>query len=185
MKTVLVLNSSPRANGNSETLADALIKGVQDAGSVGVKINLRELNILPCKGCFGCQTGHGDPCVQQDDMQQVYDALKDADVIVLVTPLYWHQMNGIMKNVVDRIFAMSGKWGGKKRETALMVCAGSSDPAVFDELELNYKKGFADLLHWEIRGIIKAGGLALPTDKAMNKYKNQALSLGRLLCQSF
>ena len=80
---------------------------------------------------------------------------------------------------------MAGKWGGKKRETALMGCAGSSDPAVFDELELNYKKGFADLLHWEIRGIIKAGGLDLPTDKAMNKYKNQALSLGRLLCQSF
>ena len=184
MKTVLVLNSSPRAGGNSETLTDSLIKGVQDAGSVGVKINLRELNILPCKGCFGCQTGHGDPCVQNDDMKRVYDAVREADVVVFATPVYWHQMNGIMKNAVDRLFAMMKSLDDKPRETALMAAAASEDPIVFDGLEANYK-AIAGMLKWEVRGVIRAGGLNLPTDEIMNKYKNQALTLGRMLCQTY
>ncbi|MBR6950630.1 MAG: flavodoxin family protein [Oscillospiraceae bacterium] len=184
MKTVLVLNSSPRANGNSETLTDSLIKGVQDAGSVGVKINLRELNILPCKGCFGCQSGHGDPCVQKDDMDRVYQAIREADVVVFASPVYWHQMNGIMRNTIDRLFAMMKTLGDKPRETALMVSAASQDPVVFDGLEANYKE-IAGLLKWEVRGVIRAGGLNLPTDKAMNRYKNQALTLGRMLCQTY
>ena len=80
--------------------------------------------------------GHGDPCVQKDNMKQVYEALADADAVVFATPLYWQQMNGIMKNAIDRLFAMSGKWNGSK-DTALIVSGATPDGTIFDETD-NY-----------------------------------------------
>lgn len=54
-KNVLILSASPRKNGNSETLADAFIRGAEEAGNTAEKICLYDKNIGFCKGCLSCQ----------------------------------------------------------------------------------------------------------------------------------
>lgn len=69
-KEILILNGSPRKNGNSDMLADAFMKGAQEKGHIVNKIRVANLNISGCKACELCWTGDG-ACVQNDDMAEI------------------------------------------------------------------------------------------------------------------
>ena len=83
-KAVLIVSSSPRKNGNSETLADAFAKGAREAGHSVETVRLREKQLGFCKGCLAClKLGH---CVIQDDAVGIAAKMHDADV--LANPLF-------------------------------------------------------------------------------------------------
>ena len=87
-KNVLIISSSPRKGGNSDTLCDEFKKGAEEAGNRVDKIRLAELSIDYCSACYACKKlGY---CVKQDDMEQVIAKMRDADVIVLATPVYFY-----------------------------------------------------------------------------------------------
>lgn len=184
MKRIVILNSSPRKNGNSDVLAQAVAQGVRESGGEAVKLDLARMDIRPCRGCFVCQMGHGDPCVQKDDMKQVYDALAEADAVVLATPLYWQQMNGIMKNAVDRLFALSGKTK-PGTDTALIVSGGSPEGPIYDRIEDYFRGAFAgpDVLNWHVVDVVKAGGLTGIGDAEASPYREKAYQLGKTLAE--
>ncbi len=102
MAKVLVLMSSPRVNGNTNKLVDAFIKGIN--GYEVEKVYLSKLGIKPCLGCNVCQTSN--KCVQNDDMLELYQKMLEAKVIVYASPVYFYTFNGIMKNFIDRTFAI-------------------------------------------------------------------------------
>ena len=83
-KNVLIISSSPRRGGNSDTLCDQFMQGAEEAGNRVDKIRLAELTIDYCSACYACKKlGH---CVKQDDMEQVIAKMRNADVNVLATP---------------------------------------------------------------------------------------------------
>ena len=85
-KKVLILSSSPRKDGNSETLAAAFANGALEAGNLVETVHLREKNYGFCRGCLACQKlGH---CVIRDDAVEVTAKMHDADVLVFATPVY-------------------------------------------------------------------------------------------------
>lgn len=99
-KKVLVISTSPRKCGNSEILADEFIKGAQESGHKIEKVNLYDKNIGFCKGCLACQkTQH---CVIEDDANLIIQKMLVADVIVFATPIYFYEMSGQMKTLLDR-----------------------------------------------------------------------------------
>lgn len=99
-KKLLVLTTSPRKDSNSEILADEFIRGAQSVGHSVEKINVAAKEIQYCKGCLACQdTGR---CAIRDDMTQILDKLKSADVILFATPVYFYGMSGQMKTLLDR-----------------------------------------------------------------------------------
>ena len=99
-KNVLIISSSPRKGGNSETLAEAFAKGAQDAGNHVETIRLREKQIGFCKGCLACQKlGH---CVVKDDAVEIAAKMHDADVLVFATPVYYYSVSGQLKTMLDR-----------------------------------------------------------------------------------
>ena len=105
-KKVLILSSSPRKGGNSETLAAAFAKGAQEAGHQVETVYLREKQVGFCKGCFAClNLGH---CVIQDDAVEITDKMHDADVLVFVTPVYYYSVSGQLKTVLDRANPLFG-----------------------------------------------------------------------------
>lgn len=103
-KNLLVISTSPRKGGNSETLAKEFAKvAVKDGKNVEF-INLREKNIGFCKGCLACQkTGK---CVIKDDAAEVLEKMKNADEIAFATPIYFYEMCGQMKTLLDRTNAI-------------------------------------------------------------------------------
>lgn len=99
-KKVLILSSSPRKGGNSETLAAAFAKGAQEAGNQVELVHLREKQYGFCKGCFAClKLGH---CVIKDDAVEIVSQMHDADVLVFATPVYYYSVSGQLKTMLDR-----------------------------------------------------------------------------------
>lgn len=104
MAQVLVLMSSPRKHGNTDRLANAFIKGVEENGYSTEKIYVNYQNIKPCLGCNICQKTN--QCVQKDDMQEIYEKMLEAKVIVFASPVYFYTFNASMKLLLDRTFAI-------------------------------------------------------------------------------
>ena len=103
---VLGIASSPRANGNSAALLDAALAGAQERGHQTDRLWLRKLEVSPCTACDGCR--RGPICIVHDDMDRVYAALHHADVVVVATPIYFYNMSGWLKAVVDRLYGLIG-----------------------------------------------------------------------------
>lgn len=101
MKNVVIISSTPRANGNSFVLAKEFARGASDASNNVEIINLKDYDLNYCKGCFACfKIGK---CVQNDGMNEIASKLIKADVIVFATPVYFYSVSGQLKVFIDRL----------------------------------------------------------------------------------
>jgi hypothetical protein len=100
MKKVLVISTSPRKGGNSEILCDEFIKGTTDSGHIAEKVVLYDKQIGFCIGCFACQKTK--KCVIKDDASKIVEKMLQTDIIVFATPVYFYDMCGQMKTLLDR-----------------------------------------------------------------------------------
>ena len=99
-KKIVIISTSPRRNSNSEALANAFAKGSAESGNDVESISLRGKDMRFCLGCFTCQkTGK---CVIRDDMNEIVLKMEQADVLVFATPIYYYEMSGQMKTLLDR-----------------------------------------------------------------------------------
>ena len=104
MKKVIVISTSLRRGSNSDMLADQFIEGAKAVGNDVEKISLVGKTIQFCKGCFGCQKlGR---CVINDDVNDIMEKVLKADVICWATPIYYYEMSGQMKTLIDRLNGM-------------------------------------------------------------------------------
>ena len=111
MKKVLIISTSLRNNANSEILAHEAERGAKDAGHNVEFITLKDKKISFCKGCMACQKL--GKCVIDDDANEITLKIKEADVVVWATPVYYYEMSGQMKTLIDRansLFATGKKF---------------------------------------------------------------------------
>ena len=126
-KKIVILNGSPRKTGNTSALVKAFTEGAESAGNTVTEFFLDKMDIHGCKGCFGGHSSQKCPCVQKDDMSQIYPAVKDCDVVVLASPLYYWTMSGQLRTALDRLFALEEGDGnllrGNGKSSALLMAA--------------------------------------------------------------
>lgn len=128
-KSVVVISTSPRRNGNSEMLADAFVKGAEDAGNQVEKISLYDKSISFCRGCLVCQkTGR---CVIHDDADWITQKMQKADVLAFATPVYYYEMSGQMKTMLDRANPMYSL-DYAFRDVYLMATAAETEESAMD-----------------------------------------------------
>lgn len=126
-KKVLVISTSMRGNSNSEKLAEAFADGAKAAGNEVELISLKNKTIAFCKGCLACQqTGH---CVIKDDANAITEKMLEADVIVWATPVYYYEMSGQMKTMIDRANSLFPK-DYRFRDVYLLTAAAEDEPDV-------------------------------------------------------
>lgn len=99
-KQVLIISASSRKGGNSDTLAEEFARGAREAGHQVEKISLAGKTVNFCRGCLACQTTRR--CVIHDDADTIAQKMLAADVIVFATPIYYYEMSGQMKTMLDR-----------------------------------------------------------------------------------
>ena len=133
---ILAISASPRKGGNSDVLCDEFLKGAAESGHEVWKIRLAEKRIAPCLACYGCAETH--VCVRNDDMAEVLEALKAADVIVLASPVYFYSVCAQMKTMIDRFCAFNSSIQRKHMKSALLAVAWNSDDWTFEALESHY-----------------------------------------------
>ncbi len=144
MSKVLIISSSPRKGGNSDTLANEFMRGAEEAGNEVEKVSLREKRINYCTGCGQCYAKQ-QPCWQKDDANEVIEKMLWADIIVLATPVYFFAMSGQMKTFIDRTCGPYLNMKGKHFYFLATAADGQDELEqlnhVFDNL-----KGFTDCL---------------------------------------
>lgn len=91
---ILVLNGSPRPNGNTAAMVKAFVDGAETNGHQVTVISVCQKKIAGCLACEYCHTKGNRTCIQQDDMQEVYPLLDKAEMIVLASPVYYHSFTG-------------------------------------------------------------------------------------------
>lgn len=102
MKVVCVLGS-PRIKGNSEFLAETFLKSMQNLGAQTQTFALNKLKYRGCQACMACKKAL-ENCAVKDDLNQVLDATREADVLVLASPVYYGDITSQAKAFIDRTF---------------------------------------------------------------------------------
>lgn len=149
---ILVLNGSPRPNGNTAAMVGAFVKGAEQSGHDITVVPVCSKHISGCKACEYCHTKGDGKCIQQDDMQEIYPVLDDAEMIVLASPVYYHGFTGQLQCAVNRIYALDKP---KHLKKAALILSSESDN-VYDGAIYTYQNSFLDYLKLEDMGIFTA-----------------------------
>ncbi len=97
---IVAFNSSPRVDGNTEILLKEALKPIYESGHDLKLFKLNYMNIKPCQDCGGCEeTGR---CIIKDDMEEIYDAIREADRIILASPIFFFGVSAQAKIMIDR-----------------------------------------------------------------------------------
>ena len=181
-KKIIVLNGSPRKNGNTSCLIDAFTSGAQEAGHTVKRFDLQWMNISPCLGCLKGGSGKDGPCVQIDGMNEIYPAYIEADVFVFASPLYSWSFSAQFKMAWDRLFAIVEAKSMKTRykECVMLIAAEEDSERNFAPM-VYYYNVLAKNMGWEDRGMVLAGGVNEVGDIAGKPSLDDARKLGSQL----
>ncbi|MGN1014034.1 MAG: flavodoxin family protein [Butyricicoccus sp.] len=155
-KNVLVISTSLRSRSNSEVLADSFLEGAKAAGHRVEKVTLKEKTIAFCKGCLVCQ--RTQRCVIEDDAVEIAEKMCHADVIVFATPIYYYEMSGQLKTLLDRanpLFASDYAF----RDIYMLTTAAENEASV-PEKAVSGLNGWIDCFERAtLAGTVFAGGV--------------------------
>ena len=175
-KKVLMISTSPRKGGNSDVLADEFARGAREAGNHVEKVALYDQTVGFCKGCLACQsTGR---CVIHDDANAIVEKMLTADVIVFATPIYYYEMSGQMKTLLDRANALFAS-DYAFRDIYLLTAAAEEDDQVPARAESGLT-GWIDCFEKaRLAGTVFAGGVNGPGETAGHPALERARAMGR------
>jgi multimeric flavodoxin WrbA len=166
---ILIVNGSPRKNGNCATLVEQVAAGARSLGGAVEVFNLADMDIRPCDACDSCQETGGGVCVISDDMQSLYPRLREADAIVIASPIYWFSVTAQTKLFIDRCYALQGAAGnvlGGKR-FGILLTYGDDDP--YSSGAVNAIRMFQDMFRYVQADLV---GLVYGSANAAGEIRN-------------
>lgn len=156
MSKVLIISTSLRGGSNTEILTKECLRGALDGGCEAEYISLKGKKINYCIGCLSCQSK--GKCVLNDDVAQIMEKVKNAETLVFATPIYYYEMCGQMKTLLDRLNPLYGTDYKFRKVYMIAAAAEDSDYAV--------EKAYNGLLGWvecfpksRLCGSVFGGGL--------------------------
>lgn len=174
---IAVIKGSPHKNGSSNMLAEQFVRGAQTSHII-TEFDAAHMDIHPCLGCEHC--GMNGPCVQEDDISQIRDALLETDMAVFVTPVYYFGMSAQLKMVIDRFYSYTMKLSARHLKTALIAAAWDSDEEVILYLKEHYQK-LCRYMNFTDCGMVLGKGCGSPSVTGQSRYMEEAYQLGKSL----
>ena len=172
---MLIISTSPRRGGNSDSLADAFAQGAREAGHTVEQISLSDKTIGFCKGCLVCQKTQR--CVIRDDADSIAQNMLTADVLVFSTPIYYYGMCGQMKTMLDRsnpLYSADYRF----RDVYLLAAAAEEDEHTVDGA-VNGLQGWIDCFEKaRLAGTVFAGGVTAVGEIQNHPALQRAYQLG-------
>ena len=186
MTKVIVILGSPRRNGNSATLAEQVVAGAKKAGATVDTYFIHGMDIKACDACDICRESMEAECVINDDMQELYPKLRQADALVIASPIYWFTVSTQTKLFMDRCYALGDEeeYAMKGKRIGIVLTYGDSDP--FNSGAVNAIRTFQDAYRYvgaDMVGMVY-GSASEPGEIAANHdLMNEAFELGKRLVE--
>ena len=178
MKKVIVISTSLRRGSNSDMLAEKFVEGAKTAGNDVEKISLVGKNIQFCKGCLGCQKlGH---CIINDDVNDITSKVLQADVVCWATPIYYYEMSGQMKTLIDRMNAMYSQ-DYQFRDVYLLTTAAENETETPKRAETGLTGWIDCYPKSRLAGTLFCGGVNEAREIAENPKLQEAFNLSKNL----
>jgi len=149
MKKIIIVDSSPRKGGNCDVITDKLCESIHDAEVEVFK--LRETTVNPCHGCNACKGKEKASCVQKDDFGSLIPWIDSCDALVLVSPVYFGQLNGPAKTFIDRTYCFfdpskpaGNNASARGKKGAVIMCCGAGPADVYSKVAESTAKCFSN-----------------------------------------
>lgn len=173
---VLVISTSLRPTSNSDALAREFARGAVVAGHSVEVVSLRGKKIEFCRGCLACQKTQ--KCVIKDDAPDIVAKMHNADVIAFATPIYYYEMCGQMKTLLDRANPLYPS-DYKFRNIYLLTTAAEDEPQV-PQRAVSGLTGWIDCFERaRLAGTVFAGGVNDMGEIEGHKALSEAYELGK------
>ena len=149
---ILILNGSPRPNGQTAKMCHEFKDAAEAKGHEVDMINVTKKNIRGCLACEYCHGKGNGNCVQKDDMQEIYSLLKNCEMLILASPIYYHNISGQLKCVIDRFYVALYPKAPKTLQKVAMFLS-SDDDDMYDGARFSYEGDFLGYLKLKDMGI--------------------------------
>ena len=165
MKKILVIQGGGRPNGNTAKLVKAFSKGAEDSGHKVDIISLVKNEVNGCLGCNACR--YGKPCVQKDCFNDIVLKIKEVDLIVFASPLYFWTISARLRSFIERLYCIAEKDDNPplgryekypEKDCALIMTAADDFFWTFDQAVSYYKFTLVNYIGFRDRGMLLAGG---------------------------
>ena len=165
---VLAINGSPHMNeGNTAKILNPFLEGLKEAGAKVELLYSWKMNIEPCSGDLSCWFVNPGTCGKDDDMKTVLPKIKDADVIVWASPVYYAGITGPLKTLMDRQLPahVIGQPRSKLQKAVLVSTCSAWEISMFDPLLVQMRA----IYDRPQEGSEFAGALLRPMAEGMNE----------------
>ena len=191
MKNILVILGGGRPRGNTRQLVDAFVKGAVDAGHQTEVVSLNEKQVNGCIGCNACR--FGKPCVQKDDFNSLIPAIRNADLIVFASPLYFWTLSSKIKAFIERFYCIAeeddapplGRYEKYPvRDCALLMTSADDYFWTFEQAVSYYNFALVNYIGFHDRGMLLAGGCGDTNGKPQidkTDYLEKAYKFGKTI----
>lgn len=167
---ILVLNGSPRPKGNTKQMVTAFADGATFVGNEVTIIDVCRKNIKGCIACEYCHTKGRGSCIQKDDMEEIYMLLRETDMLVIASPVYYHGISGQLKCVIDRFYSAAYPNRPPRLKKISMILS-SEDADMYDGAIFSFKGDFLDYLRLENLGVYTAHGRENGSKKKLDELR--------------
>ena len=170
MKIVAVLGS-PRPRGNSSTLARAFLQAAGERGAEITEYLLNDMDYQGCQGCGACKT-KSEICVLEDDLAPVLQAIRDADLLVLASPVYFGDLSGQLKCCFDRTYSFFNPDFSSRvppgKQAVMVLAQANPEETEFADIFPRYRRwlemyGFDPIRLLRVTGVREPGEVASQT----------------------
>ncbi len=176
---IVILTGSPHEKGTSALLTDEFIAGAKGKGHTIVRFDTAFEQIGPCRACYYCDS-HDGQCFQRDAMDKILPEVLSADMIVLVTPIYYYNMSAQLKVVIDRFHAKRDAMRAHPMKSAVIATCGGSAEWSMDGVDAHYRC-LLKYLPWDDQGVLYAKKVYARKDIEATGYPDKAKEFGQRL----
>lgn len=189
MKNILVVVGSGRKRGNTDLLAEAFIRGAEEAGHHVKKVFLGEKLVNGCLGCNACR--YGKPCIQKDDFSEMIPDIKSCDLLVFASPLYFWTISARLMSFIERFYCIAeedlnppvGRYEKYPvKDCALLMTAADNLFWTFEQAVAYYRFTLIRYIGFRDIGMVLAGGCGGVSSKRgieHTPYLNEAYQFGK------
>ena len=165
MKNVLVIQGGGRPRGNTAQLVESFVKGVTEAGHQAEIVSLIKNEVKGCLGCNACR--YGKPCIQKDGFNGLVPKIKETDLIVFASPLYFWTVSARIKAFIERFYCIAEEDGNPPfghyekypvKDCALLMTAADNFFWTFEQAVSYYQFALVNYIGFHDKGMLLAGG---------------------------